>query len=54
VTSPGQRRGFGTELLEKTLAFELKAKTSIQFDPAGFRCAIELPMSDRLTLGRQG
>ena len=34
------RRGFGSELLEQTLAFELKAHTTLSFDPGGFiaRC----------------
>jgi hypothetical protein len=44
----GQHRGFGTELLEQTLAYDLKAKTQLDFDPAGFRCVIELPITDRL------
>lgn len=42
------RRGFGTELLEQTLAFELKARTSLAFDPDGFQCRIIIPLMPRV------
>jgi two-component system CheB/CheR fusion protein len=45
---PPQRKGFGTELLEKTLAFELKAKTSLNYDPSGLHCTIAIPLSRRV------
>jgi two-component system CheB/CheR fusion protein len=46
VPDPMQsRRGFGTELLEQTLPYELKAEVSLVFDPNGMRCTIALPMS---------
>jgi two-component system CheB/CheR fusion protein len=32
---PPRRRGFGTELLERTLRYELDAETSLQFEPDG-------------------
>ncbi len=54
VVAPGQRRGFGTELLEQTLAFDLSAKTTLSFDPAGVRCVIQLPITDRLLLAPRG
>ena len=38
------RRGFGMEILERTLAYELKAKTTIGFRPTGLECRIELPL----------
>jgi two-component system CheB/CheR fusion protein len=44
---PPQRRGFGTELLERTLAFEFKGQTDLAFNPAGLRCTITLPLSRR-------
>ena len=37
------RRGFGLELLEKALPFDIGARTLIGFDPAGLRCQIEFP-----------
>jgi two-component system CheB/CheR fusion protein len=41
------RKGFGTELLERTLGFELKSKTSISFQESGLRCVVELPFTSR-------
>jgi two-component sensor histidine kinase len=42
---PPQRKGFGAELLEKTLAFELKGKTMLNFDPSGLQCTIAIPLN---------
>lgn len=42
---PSQRKGFGTEVLERTLAFELKGRTSLTFNPAGLQFQIALPLS---------
>jgi two-component sensor histidine kinase len=42
---PPKRKGFGSELLERTIAFELKGKTTLAFDPAGFSCTISVPMT---------
>ena len=42
------RRGFGSELLEQTLAFELKARTTLSFDPGGLHCKIVIPLGPRL------
>lgn len=46
--APLQRKGFGSELLERTMAFELKGKTTLTFDPAGLRCMIVVPLSRRV------
>ncbi|WP_407175146.1 CheR family methyltransferase [Bradyrhizobium sp. STM 3562] len=46
--SPPQRKGFGTEMLERTLAFEFKARTSLRYDPSGIQCTIEIPLSRRV------
>jgi two-component system CheB/CheR fusion protein len=46
-----KRRGFGTDLLERTLTYELKAKTVQTFEPDGLRCTIELPMTERFVMG---
>jgi two-component system, chemotaxis family, CheB/CheR fusion protein len=42
------RRGFGSELLEQTLAYELKARTTLRFDPSGLQCRILIPLGQRL------
>jgi PAS domain S-box-containing protein len=46
-----KRRGFGADLLERTLTYELKAKTVQTFEPDGLRCTIELPLTERLVMG---
>ena len=46
-TTP-DRRGFGTELLERTLAYELKAKTTLKFDRMGLRCTIVMPLTEQV------
>src|SRR5215469_7958054 len=43
-----QRKGFGTELLEKTLAFELKGKTILSYNPSGLHCTIAIPLNRRV------
>lgn len=48
------RRGFGTELLERTLAYELKARTRLAFEPNGLRCTINLPLTPRVAVGLGG
>jgi PAS domain S-box-containing protein len=47
---PPTRRGFGLEILEKTLAYEFKGRTRITFAPEGLSCEIELPL-EAITLG---
>ncbi|MBI0535917.1 PAS domain S-box protein [Roseomonas sp. KE2513] len=41
-------RGFGTELFERTLPYELNAEVERSLVPAGLLCTIVLPLSDRL------
>ena len=48
TVTPPKRKGFGSELLERTIAFELKGKTTLAFDPAGFCCTISIPMTRRV------
>src|SRR5204863_3732312 len=38
------RRGFGRDLIERGLPYELGAATSLEFHPGGVRCTIELPL----------
>jgi two-component sensor histidine kinase len=47
VASAPRRRGFGHELIERTLPYELAATTSIDFLPGGIRCAVTLPLARR-------
>jgi two-component system CheB/CheR fusion protein len=51
VAANRRRRGFGTDLLERTLTYELKAKTMQAFEPDGLRCTIELPLTERILIG---
>jgi two-component system CheB/CheR fusion protein len=50
LDGPPQRRGFGMELLERTLAYEMKARTSLSFRQDGFQCRIELPLTPRVVM----
>jgi two-component system CheB/CheR fusion protein len=49
--NPPTRRGFGSELIERTLAYELSGQASLDFDRDGLKCQIRLPVSDRLIVG---
>lgn len=40
------RKGFGSLLLERTLARDLNGRVDLSFDPAGVVCKIEMPLSD--------
>jgi PAS domain S-box-containing protein len=44
------RRGFGMELIERTLAYELGGETTLAFMPTGLHCRIVLPLSDEITV----
>ncbi|WP_337661093.1 CHASE domain-containing protein [Erythrobacter sp. Alg231-14] len=46
VTKP-TARGFGTELIEKVVAHELKHRVEIEFLPTGVRCAMGVPIRKR-------
>lgn len=43
-------RGFGTEVLTRTLPYELKADTSLAFEADGLRCTISFPLTERVGL----
>jgi two-component system, chemotaxis family, CheB/CheR fusion protein len=45
--APQPRKGFGTELLERTLAFEFKGQTTMTFNADGLHCIITIPLSRR-------
>lgn len=42
------RQGFGTEVLTRTLAYELKAETVLSFEPDGLRCTVRFPLPERI------
>jgi len=42
---PDRRRGFGTELIRNTLAYELGAEASLEYPDEGLRCVLQLPLS---------
>jgi two-component sensor histidine kinase len=42
--SPPGRRGFGSTLIERSLAYEFEAKVDMQFRPDGLVCEIDLPL----------
>jgi len=45
AAKPPCRRGFGTRLVEWSLAHELDGSAEFDFRPEGLRCAIELPLT---------
>jgi PAS domain S-box-containing protein len=42
--TPPQRTGFGTRMIERALATELRATAKMNFDPAGLICTIDAPL----------
>ena len=42
--APPQRRGFGSRLLERALAYDLMGEVSVAYDPAGVVCRITAPL----------
>lgn len=50
--APPERRGFGSTLLERTLAHDLDGEVSVRFDPVGLLCQIALPLDGAVGLER--
>ncbi|AWI89538.1 histidine kinase [Methylobacterium sp. DM1] len=50
IPSTPSHHGFGLEVLERSLRYELKAKTVMTFEPEGLHCSISLPLSPQMTL----
>ena len=48
----GSRQGFGREVLTRTIAYELKASTTLAFEADGLRCTLRFPLTKRI--GRVG
>ncbi len=47
TVSETRKRGFGTELIEKIVAHELKNRVDLQFPPSGVRCTMGVPVRMR-------
>jgi PAS domain S-box-containing protein len=41
------RKGYGSQLIERALPYQLGAKTKLEFRPEGVRCAIKVPVPNR-------
>ena len=41
-----RRSGYGRELIERALPYQLKAKTALLFEPDGVRCRIQAMLKD--------
>ncbi|WP_313902369.1 sensor histidine kinase [Methylobacterium sp. E-005] len=46
--APPTRRGFGMQVLNDMLRYELNAHVDIAFEPDGLRCAVRLPLVPRI------
>ena len=44
---PPARRSFGTQLIERSVAYELEGSAELTFVPEGVRCHIEVPLGPR-------
>ncbi len=44
LVAPVSRAGFGTKLIKRTLAAELKGKAELKFAPTGLVCRVEAPL----------
>ena len=44
---PERKRGFGTELIEKIVAHELRHPVTLDFEPEGVRCIMRVPIRRR-------
>ncbi len=47
VVSETRKRGFGTELIQKIVAHELKNRVELEFPPTGVRCVMRVPVRMR-------
>ena len=47
---PPKRRGYGRELIERALPYQLNAKTNLHFSPDGVRCEIVVPVQQESIL----
>jgi two-component sensor histidine kinase len=49
---PPAKNGFGTALIERSMAYELDGEARIEYRPAGLRCELRFPLraDDRMLL----
>ena len=52
--NPPDRIGFGRELIEKGLPYQLAASTALLFRPEGISCVIDMPLQHPAAEGRSG
>jgi two-component system CheB/CheR fusion protein len=52
-TNKPVRRGFGMDLLEKSLAYEFQAVTILSIEQTGLQYYVDLPLTDQVVLGDQ-
>jgi PAS domain S-box-containing protein len=48
---PLARRGYGSQLIERALPYQLGANTKLEFGPEGVRCAITVPVHNPVEIG---
>jgi PAS domain S-box-containing protein len=51
IPASPKRKGYGRELIERALPYQLNAKTQLDFCPDGVRCEIVVPVGAELTNG---
>lgn len=44
TSGPPKRKGYGSELIERSLPYQLGADTELLFEPDGIRCMIAVPL----------
>jgi two-component sensor histidine kinase len=44
-TPPPTHRGFGRDLIERTVPYELRGSSRFGFEPGGLRCVIDIPLT---------
>lgn len=52
--SPPAQKGFGSRLIERSLAMELAGEVHITYDPAGVICTVSAPMPAEWVIGGRG
>ncbi len=50
-TNISKRRGYGTELIERALPYQLKAETELIFTQDGVHCTLVLPLGPAIASG---
>jgi two-component sensor histidine kinase len=48
------RQGYGRELIERALPYQLRAETNYELTPGGVRCSISVPVSSTLDVAFSG